>query len=196
MKTLKGFFEENLPTINENDFLEIDGEFYMTGERIGEILGFSEQRISIHKIYERNKEELEEFALVVKMVTGGKTVKTRVYSEEGIYLISMFARTPKAKEFRKKVAKLLKKLRRQALHKARAEGAKALESLYLRCQKGNKRYDQEWLINLKRYTMLGLKNQEIQKLLNCSENTVTTYQKLMRQAGLIPPKEEQKCLNC
>ena len=95
----------------------------------------------------------------------------------------MFARTPMAKEFRKAVARLLKKLRKQALHKAKSDGANALENLYKRCKRANR--NQDWLINLKRYTIIGLKRQEIQKLLNCSKDTITRYQKLMRQAGLL-----------
>ncbi len=182
----KGIFEkDNFPIIREDDFVEIEGEFYMTSETLGKILGFSNPRQAIYNIFERNIDELEEFSCVLNMRTGKRVVKTRFFSEEGIYLITMFAKTPKAKEFRKAVAKLLKKLRRQALLKARYEGARALESLYKRLEGGTKKYDKKWLEKLKKYISLGLSVEEISKLLDCHESTVSRYKKLLIDTGLI-----------
>ena len=76
------------------------------------------------------------------------------------------------------------------IREARYEGAMAFEKLYLTSQRSQLKIDQDWLLRLKKYTMLGLKRAEIQKLLNCSRHTVTKYQKLMRASGLLPDKRQ------
>ena len=55
----------------------------------------------------------EEFSKVVKVpYPSGGTQNTRVFTEDGIYEVTMLAKTEKAKEFRSWVRKILKSLRR------------------------------------------------------------------------------------
>ena len=89
-------------------------EMFMTAEQIGECLEYSEPIIAINKLITRNDYLREaEFSVVTKLVsTDGKYYNTRVFNEDGIYEITMLAKTAKAKEFRCWVRRLLKALRK------------------------------------------------------------------------------------
>lgn len=81
-------------------------------------LGYKDER-SVHKIYERNKEEFSSMmSVVVNLTTGIVEVPTRIFSLRGCHLIAMFARTPVAKQFRRWVLDVLDKLAEEerALH--------------------------------------------------------------------------------
>lgn len=87
-------------------------EPYMTAKQLGECLGYSDvTRLS--KIVKQNEYlKDKEFSVVAKMAsTDGKKYDTRIFTEDGIYEITMLAKTQKAKEFRAWVRKLLKDLR-------------------------------------------------------------------------------------
>jgi prophage antirepressor-like protein len=88
-----------------------EADLYFTGEQIGQALGLEEPRIAINKIFQRHQDELEEHSSVTNLVTEAGPRETRVYSEEGAYLITFFSKSPQAKEFRKWVARLLKAYR-------------------------------------------------------------------------------------
>jgi len=85
---------------------------YIPAKDLGEILGFSEPRKAVLKIFERNREELAPHSGIVKLTTLGGVQKTRVFTETGAYLVAMFARTPKAKEMRRWLAELPRMLRK------------------------------------------------------------------------------------
>lgn len=89
------------------------GEIYMTGEQLGEVLGYSYPRQAINKIVERNPELKEpEFSVEVKLTsTDGKTYMTRIFSEDGIYEVLFLSKQPLAREFRRFVREVLKELR-------------------------------------------------------------------------------------
>lgn len=103
-------FGEVQTDIYEND----NQEMFMTAEQIGECLEYSEPIIAINKLITRNDYLREaEFSVVTKLVsTDGKHYNTRVFNEDGIYEITMLAKTSKAKEFRCWVRRLLKSLRK------------------------------------------------------------------------------------
>lgn len=111
---------ENLKLIKSSKFNGIecdiysnDKEMFMTSEQLGNCLGYQYARESINKIVNRNKYlENQEFSTEVKMTSEAGIRNTRVFTEDGIYEVTMLAKTEKAKEFRAFVRKLLKSLRR------------------------------------------------------------------------------------
>lgn len=101
----------------ECDIYSNEKEMFMTSTQLGECLGYSNPRISIGNIVNRNEYlKSEEFSSVIKMITEGgqivTTQETRVFTEDGIYEVTMLAKTEKAKEFRAFIRKLLKSLRK------------------------------------------------------------------------------------
>lgn len=96
------------------DIYKKGDEPYMTAEQLGACLGYSHPRENVNKIVQRNAYiKSKEFSAEVKMTSPrGDTQKTRVFTEDGIYEITMLAKTAKAKEFRAWVRKVLKSLRR------------------------------------------------------------------------------------
>ena len=88
-------------------------EMFMTANQLGECLEYSEPTIAINKLVSRN-EYLKnvEFSTLTSLVSlDGKQREVRVFTEDGIYEITMLSKTPKAKQFRAWVRKILKSLR-------------------------------------------------------------------------------------
>lgn len=111
----------------ELQFIEENGEILFTAEEVGRHLGYGNPAEAINRLYQRNKSELKHYAVSVKLTgTDGKSYERRAFSEEGVYILSMLARTNEAKKFRARVALLLRRLRReraaQALELARQAG--------------------------------------------------------------------------
>ena len=96
------------------DIYKKGDEPYMTAKQLGECLGYSDPIIAINKLVKRNEYlKSKEFSVLTKLVsTDGKQYNTRIFTEDGIYEITMLAKTEKAKEFRSWVRKILKSLRR------------------------------------------------------------------------------------
>lgn len=91
-------------------------EAWMSGDDVGKALEYNDPRDSISKIFERKRDELEEYSVTVKLTaTDGKLYNTRVYNEEGVMLISMFSNQPKAKAFRRWAVQVLKQHRQRAV---------------------------------------------------------------------------------
>lgn len=91
------FNHQNIELISKNN------QLYMTGAQIGRVIELS-QNDGVAKIYGRHKSEFtDEMTITIRQ--GRSTV--RLYNREGAWLIGMFARTPKAAEFRKWVLKVL-----------------------------------------------------------------------------------------
>ena len=98
------------------DFIENNGELWLPSEAIGKALEYNNPKDSILKIYERNKEELADYSDTVKLTApDGKKYPTRVFSEEGVMVITMLSRQPKSVEFRRWAVKVLKAFRRGEL---------------------------------------------------------------------------------
>lgn len=109
------------------NFIEENGEILFTAEEVGRHLGYGNPAISINTLYQRNQNELKHYATCIKLMqVDGKLRETRAFSEEGVYILSILARTNEAKKFRARVALLLRRLRRertaQALELARQAG--------------------------------------------------------------------------
>ena len=93
-----------------------DGEGWMIGEDIGKALDYSEPRKSINNLFDRNRDELEEYSVDIKlMATDSKQYDTRVYNEEGVMMIGFLSKQPKAVAFRKWAVKILKAYRHKEL---------------------------------------------------------------------------------
>jgi prophage antirepressor-like protein len=92
-----------------------DETFWLTGEEVGMALDLEDPKESIKKIYQRHKDELEEFSMLWTVGTPGGPQEVRIFSEEGVYMITFFSQSQKGKEFRKWVARLLKAYRQGKL---------------------------------------------------------------------------------
>lgn len=74
-------------------------DFVATREQIGMLLGYSEPRIAIAKIHQRNQDRLDKFSGVVKLVTpDGGTQPTTIYNFKGLLEICRFSNQPKANQ--------------------------------------------------------------------------------------------------
>lgn len=97
----------------ECDIYSNEKEMFMTSTQLGECLGYSNPRIAISNIVERNEYlKGKEFSGVIILSTPSGKQETRVFTEDGIYEVTMLAKTEKAKEFRSFIRKLLKSLRK------------------------------------------------------------------------------------
>ena len=165
-----------LNLINEKEIIMQDGIICMNAESIGRALGYLEPRKSVLKIYERNKDELDTYSTTVKLTSvDNKDRFQRVFTEEGIYIISMLANTDKAKAFRRELAAFLKQKRLEALQEAKAQG-------YITADKINARYRNLRLTNseIKRLHILlnaGVPKKDIAKLLRISVDSIRRIEK-------------------
>lgn len=97
----------------ECDIYSNENEMFMTAEQLGSCLGYQYARESINKLVSRNKYlKGKEFSSEVKMTSEVGERETRIFTEDGIYEVTMLAKTEKAKEFRAFIRKLLKSLRK------------------------------------------------------------------------------------
>lgn len=110
----------NLQLIKSSKFGEVECDIYsnekemfMTAEQIGNCLGYQYARESINKLVSRNEYLKDnEFSCEVILTSEAGERNTRVFTEDGIYEVTMLAKTEKAKEFRAFIRKLLKSLRK------------------------------------------------------------------------------------
>lgn len=96
------------------DFWENEnGEVFMTALQLSQSLGYS-SKSSFDSLISRNEYvKDEEFSATCKLqAPDGKHYDTRIFSEDGIYEVSMLAKTKVAREFRAFVRKTLKGLRK------------------------------------------------------------------------------------
>lgn len=83
----------------------------MPGQKLAEKIGYEHPRRAISKIYDRNEDELQPFVTVVKLGTVKGERNTRLFDEQGCYIVAMLAKTPQAKAFRKGLAAFMQQLR-------------------------------------------------------------------------------------
>lgn len=115
------------------DFWENEnGEIFMTIDQLAKSLEYANKK-GLEKLISRNVYlKDEEFSVVTKLTTGtdgmGGTQETRIFTEDGIYEVTMLSKQPKAKEFRAFVRKTLKALRKNevVLAKPQSERDKLL----------------------------------------------------------------------
>ncbi|WP_052702586.1 BRO family protein [Vibrio sp. S234-5] len=92
------------------DVVEKQNKIWLAAADIATALGYANSN-SISRIYRRNSDEFTRgMTEEVKLALSGNYQKTaRIFSLRGAHLIAMFARTEKAKEFRKWVLDILDK---------------------------------------------------------------------------------------
>lgn len=99
------FNNQNIEIINRN------GQLYLSGAQIGKALEYDNPSKAVGNIYRNHQEEFtDDMSMTLDLRVIGKRDRnylSRVYNREGAWLIGMFARTPKAAEFRKWVLKVL-----------------------------------------------------------------------------------------
>lgn len=113
------------PIINADGlkYVEHEGQIFFSSEEIGRQLGYAKPSKSINILFNRNQRELKSYAVGIKMMsTDGKFYEVRCFTEEGVYILSMLANTPRAREFRAKLARLLREIRERRVDLAREAG--------------------------------------------------------------------------
>lgn len=119
------FYEERTmqPMVFEDTEIEMisrDGEVWARGTQIAHALGYRNASRAIRDIYQRNADEFTDtMTAVIDLPTQGGLQKARVFSLRGAHLIAMFARTPKAKAFRRWVLDLIDSVQRGGEHAKR-----------------------------------------------------------------------------
>lgn len=95
------------------DIYSKDNEVFMTGNQLGKVLGYQYAREGINKIVSRNEYlKDKEFSGEVKMTSPSGIQNTRVFTEDGIYEVTMLSKTETGKKFRKVVRGIIKSLRK------------------------------------------------------------------------------------
>lgn len=122
MNDLVLYKSENFQDIECDLYRNEDNEIFMTSEQLGMVLGYSNPQKAISNLVVRNEYlTSSEFSGFLKMRTPSGTQETRIFTEDGIYEITMLAKTEKAKEFRSWVRQILKGLRKGELELLRKQ---------------------------------------------------------------------------
>lgn len=94
-------------------YMEMGSQVWLTAAEVGQALEYADDK-AVQRIYSRHADEFTaQMTGVVKLTTPSGKQESRVFSLRGAHLIAMFARTPKAKEFRRWVLDILD---REAVH--------------------------------------------------------------------------------
>ncbi len=125
--------------------LNHQAELWLPMEAIGDALEYKEPRQSIHKIYERNTDELNDYSCIVSVTTQGGSASSqkrdiRLFNEEGVMILTMLSQQPKAADFRRWAVKILKAYRNQQLTLTNSSPPlhdKFLEKMIVEAGKGN-----------------------------------------------------------
>ena len=204
------------PTINENglNFVESNGQILFSSEEIGRQLGYRSPAKSINILFNRNQKELAGYAVGIKLMsTDGKFYEIRHFTEEGVYILSMLANTPQARDFRAKLARLLRNIRERRIELAREAGyrqgldeARALPAVraqhqagYLAGLKEGQRLQRrrDGLAVTERalgYLRRGLSMSETARLCGCHRDTLRRRMDRLRSALTATARPEQAAL--
>lgn len=196
------------PIINDNDlkFIESNGKILFSTEEIGRQLGYRNPSKSVNMLYSRNQTELAGYAVGIKLMsTDGKYYAVRHFTEEGVYILSMLANTPRAAVFRAQLARLLRELRERRVEAAREAGytqgrdeALALPAVdaerkaaYLKGMAEGKRLQIKrdglnLLARILNYRARGLTQGETARILGIGQQRVSDLLARARKLGLVP----------
>ncbi|CAA0262268.1 Uncharacterised protein [Klebsiella oxytoca] len=113
-KSRKGNIDMNIVQNKELSFhntnfsyMEMGGQVWLTAAEVGEALEYADDK-AVQRIFSRHADEFTaQMTGVVKVTTRRGMQEARVFSLRGAHLVAMFARTPKAKEFRRWVLDIL-----------------------------------------------------------------------------------------
>ena len=198
------------PIINADGlkYVEHEGQVFFSSEEIGRQLGYAKPSKSINILFNRNQRELKGYTTGIKLMqVDGCLREVRCFTEEGVYILSMLANTPRAREFRAKLARLLREIRERRVDLARESGylqgldegrasalpeVKAAEAkarqdtarLFWRLGPARKRR----LRSAVRYRKMGLGIHDIAKLLDVHNREVSSLLDAAEALGLLPPR--------
>jgi len=93
------------------------GGYWFSGEEIGRFLEYSHPRIAIDKLFQKNRDILgrPEYSSITKLVTEAGERESRIYSEEGVNLLFMYSKQPKARVKQMQIARIMTQIRRADL---------------------------------------------------------------------------------
>lgn len=173
--------------------LEIDGKDFITAEDLGRCLGLADPRRSVHKIFRKNQNELEDHVGVAELATPlGGVQSVRLFTETGCNLIAMFARTPRAKEFRRWLAQLPRRVRELAgttrEQLMRAEAREVEKALGVLMSLGTDSLGLDGLIRLVWLRRQGLTQKEAGAALGVHKDTVGRLEREMERLGVEFPE--------
>jgi prophage antirepressor-like protein len=185
------------PKINENslNFLEIEGEILFSSEEVGIQLGYKQPAKSINILFNRNQRELQGYARHINLMSrDGQSRDVRHFTEEGVYILSMLANTPHARDFRARVALLLRRIRQEAIQRqvenartaALAEGKTLALAEGAQLALGLSEKDRALLRRVVAYRKRGLYTAEIAKLMGIHEIKAGMLTTTARRMGLLP----------
>ena len=120
MSKLEIVKQESFGAVKCDFFKDDEQEIYMTINQLAEALEYS-SREGVKKILERNDYlRKEEFSTSYKLslVEGSRRVSRErtVFTEDGIYEVTMLSQKPKAREFRAWVRKVVKDIRKYGMY--------------------------------------------------------------------------------
>lgn len=99
-------------TVNCDFWQNASNDIFMTINQLAQALGYA-SKSGIENMINRNEHLKDiEFSCTHKMWVGNSEQETRIFTEDGIYEVSMLSRTSIAKEFRSWVRKIIKGLRK------------------------------------------------------------------------------------
>lgn len=92
----------------EFDVTDLRGQPWLRGAQVALALGYQNPSNAIKDLYSRNEDEFDDsMTQIVELPTAGGIQPVRIFSPRGCYLLGMFARTDKAREFRRWVLDVL-----------------------------------------------------------------------------------------
>lgn len=167
--------------------IEKDGERWLTARDLGLCLGYNEanSKDGIIKLYNRHLDEFtEKDSTTVKLTAvDGKERDTRIFSPSGCFLLSFFANTRRAKEFRAWAKEVLVRVNNHEAELAalRAENRR----LYWLVDELQDEYGKTHgdALKLLRYRHLGLSGRECAQLLGCSVRSISRRLARLKQLG-------------
>lgn len=178
MKALTLIKSESYNGIPMNFYRNEKDEIYATREQIGQALGYVSPRIAITKIHNKNKDRLNRFSVVTKLVTtDGKKYDTTVYNEKGVYEICRFSRQPKADAFMDWTWELLSRIRKgelSVIQTARAEFLKLTDAVKMNT-KEPQFFHYVLESDLVNRSALGMSAKDYKKLHGVKGNTIRPY---------------------
>lgn len=199
---------QSVPIVNENGlhYVEFEGKIYFSSEEVGRQLGYARPSKSINILFNRNQKELNGYATGIKLMqVDGCLREVRCFTEEGVYILSMLAQTPQARDFRARVARLLREIRerhmelaresgyRQGLDEGRASVAPLLDEVrgttarqFWRLGPARKRR----LRTAVRYRKMGLGIAAIAKLLDVDNREISNLLDAAEALGELPPRRQ------
>lgn len=180
--------------IDPSEVVHEQGRYWMTAEQLGLALGYKKPGQSVRNLYNRHKDELRPYKGYIKTMSppakdgrGGGLQEILAFNTDGMWLIAIFAKTPKSKKFRKFIISMLKALERdEFIHISQVEKWRK-DLLELRIgQAIEKSTKITWKIyrEMIRFREMGLTQKETAKLLDISKDMVQRFERILRKYNL------------